>query len=94
MDILVGLEMETLDELPIDLAGKAVPACECLVFEHRGSAARVGESYRAIYAEILPALDRRPAGSFNFEVYHEDSGDPYAESYRFGICVPAAPPPA
>ena len=90
LDILVGLEMETVDELPLDLVGKAVPACDCLVFGHRGSASRIAESYEAIYANLLPALDRRPALAFNFERYLPDAGDPWSEAYRFDICVPLA----
>jgi predicted transcriptional regulator YdeE len=82
--------METLDELELDLSGKAVPACDCIAFEHRGSAARVSESYRAIYAELLPAMDRKPALPFNFESYYPDAGDPYSDSYRFRICIPLA----
>ncbi|MFA6508443.1 MAG: hypothetical protein WCT14_20255 [Treponemataceae bacterium] len=36
LDIMVGARMETLDRLEIDLIGKVVPACDCLVFEHAG----------------------------------------------------------
>ena len=90
LDILVGIEMETLDELPLDLVGKAVPSCDCLVFEHRGSASRIAESYSAIYADLLPAMDRKPAMAFNFERYHADAGDPWSDAYRFDICVPLA----
>jgi len=90
LDIFVGVEMETLDELPLDLVGKAVPACDCLVFEHRGSASRIAESYRAIYADLLPAMDRKPAMAFNFERYLPGAGDPRSDAYRFDICVPLA----
>lgn len=90
VDILVAAEMETLDALPLDLVGRAVPECECLAFLHRGSAARVAESYDAIYGTLLPAMDRKPSLPFNFEWYFEDSCDPYSENYRFKICVPVA----
>jgi len=90
VDIMTGIEMETLDSLEIDLVGKAVPACDCLVFEHRGSAAFVAESYRSIYADLLPAMDRKPSLPFNFETYYPDAGDPYASDYRFRIYVPLA----
>jgi AraC family transcriptional regulator len=90
LDILVGVEMETLDELPLDLVGKAVPACDCLVFEHRGAASRIAESYGTIYADLLPAMDRRPTLAFNFERYLPDAGDPWSDVYRFDICVPLA----
>lgn len=88
LDILVGVEMETLDELPLDLVGKAVPACDCLVFEHRGSASRIAESYGTIYADLLPAMDLKPTMAFNFERYRPDAGDPWSDAYRFDICVP------
>lgn len=90
VDILVAAEMETLDALPLDLIGRAIPGCECLTFLHRGSAARVGESYQAIYGTLLPSLDRKPSLPFNFEWYFEDAGDPYAQDYRFKICVPVS----
>lgn len=90
VDILVAAEMETLDALPLDLVGRAVPGCECLSFLHRGSAARVGESYAAIYGTLLPSLDRKPSLPFNFEWYFQDAGDPYSEEFRFKICVPVA----
>lgn len=90
VDILVAAEMETLDALPLDLIGRAAPGCECLSFLHRGSAARVGESYAAIYGTLLPSLDRKPSLPFNFEYYFEDAGDPYSEDFRFKICVPVA----
>ena len=88
LDIMVGVRMETLDCLEIDLVGKAVPRCDCLVFEHRGSAARIGESYRAIYADLLPSMDRKPGLPFNFETYYPDAGNPWDDGYRFRISVP------
>lgn len=90
IDILAGVEVRDLSDLPVDLVGKAVPACDCLVFTHRGSVLRIGESYRAIYGKWLPASDRKPALPFNYERYPEDAGDPYADSYAFQICVPVA----
>ena len=88
IDILTGVEVPDISDLPIDLVGKSVPGCDCLVFTHRGSVARIGESYRSIYERWLPASDRRPALPFNCERYLEGAGDPYAETYVFQICVP------
>lgn len=90
IDILAGAEVRDLSGLPVDLVGKSVPACDCLVFTHRGSVRRVGESYRAVYEKWLPASDRKPAYPFNYERYLPDAGDPYADSYAFEICVPVA----
>lgn len=88
VDIMVGAEVERLEGLDLDLIGKVAPPCDCVVFEHRGSAARIGESYRAIYGELLPAMNRKPGLPFNFERYYPDAGDPYSDEYRFRIFVP------
>jgi len=86
--ILVGVEMESLDSLPIDLVGKAVPACDCLVFRHEGPAAEIGKSYERIYGELLPAMDRKPSLPFNFESYPAGEADPASTCYWVDICVP------
>ncbi len=88
IEIMVGIKTTDLSEVPIDLVGKAVPACTCLVFTHRGSMARIGESYRDIYQKWIPSSDRRPAFPFNFERYTDGQSDPYSDSYSMQICVP------
>jgi AraC family transcriptional regulator len=88
IEIMTGVRVDSLAEVPIDLVGKTVPACSCLVFTHRGSMARVGESYRAIYQDWLPRLDLRPALPFNFERYPGGATDPYSDGYVMEICVP------
>jgi AraC family transcriptional regulator len=88
IDIMTGVEVPDLSDLPIDLAGKSVPRCDCLVFTHRGPVSRIGDSYRGIYERWLPASERRPALPLNFERYPDGAGDPYADSYVFEICVP------
>ncbi len=88
IEIMVAAKMKDLAELPIDLVGKTVPACTCLVFTHHGSMARIADTYRAIYAEWLPSMDRRPELPFNFERYLEGENDPYADGYSMQICVP------
>jgi AraC family transcriptional regulator len=90
IDIMTGVEVPDFSDLPIDLVGKSVPGCDCLVFTHRGPVTRIGDSYRGIYERWLPASDRRPALPFNFERYRDGVGDPYADSYVFEICVPVA----
>jgi AraC family transcriptional regulator len=60
IDILTGVEVPGISDLPIDLVGKSVPGCDSLVFTHRGSVARIGESYRSIYERWLPASRENP----------------------------------
>jgi predicted transcriptional regulator YdeE len=88
IDIMVAVEVTDLSQLPIDLVGKSVPGCACLVFTHHGSMANVGESYRSIYQVWLARSDRRPTMPFNFERYFEDAPDPFSDSYSMQICVP------
>jgi AraC family transcriptional regulator len=88
IDIMAGVEVADISSLPVDLVGKHVPGCDCLVFTHRGSVAGIGDSYRSIYERWLPACDRRPSLPFNFERYPAGAGDPYDASYTFEICVP------
>lgn len=88
MEIMVGIKTTDLSEVPIDLIGKAVPACTCLVFTHHGSMAGIGESYRDIYVKWIPQSDRRPALPFNFERYSDGQSDPYSDGYSMQICVP------
>jgi AraC family transcriptional regulator len=88
IEIMTGVKVHSLVDVPIAMIGKTVPACTCLVFTHRGSMARVGESYRAIYQDWLPCTDKRPSLPFNFERYPAGGIDPYSEAYVMEICVP------
>jgi AraC family transcriptional regulator len=69
IDVMTGVEVPDFSDLPIDLVGKSVPGCNCLVFTHRSPVTRIGDSYRGIYERWLPASDRRPALPFNFARY-------------------------
>lgn len=90
LGIMAAAEARSLDELPIDFMAKVVPACECLVFVHRGPISQVGESYQAIYSDLLPSLERRPFLPFNLEDYFDDAPDPRSPDYRMRILVPFA----
>ncbi len=88
IEIMAGVRVDSLSRVPIDMIGKVVPACGCLVFTHKGSMARVGETYQAIYRDWLPCSEKRPTLPFNFERYPPGSADSYSDSYVMEICVP------
>ncbi len=88
IEIMVGVRTRDLSEVPVDLVGKTVPACACLVFTHHGSMARIADTYRDIYVKWIPECDRRPTLPFNFERYGEGQEDPYSDGYSMQICVP------
>jgi AraC family transcriptional regulator len=88
LEIMAGIRVSRLENVPMDLIGKMVPACDCLVFTHRGSMSSVGDSYQAIYGRWLQDTDRRPVLPFNFERYADDGKDPWSDGYSMEICVP------
>jgi len=88
VEIMIGIRTTDLTEVPIDLMGKTVPACTCMIFTHHGSMARIGDAYRDIYAKWVPQSDRRPTLPFNFERYFAGQDDPFSEDYSMQICVP------
>jgi AraC family transcriptional regulator len=87
-EIMAGAQVAGLARLPMDLIGKSVPACDCLVFTHRGSMAGVGDTYASIYGDWLAESDRRLALPFNFERYPPGESDPWSDGYSMEICVP------
>jgi hypothetical protein len=59
IDIMTGVEVPDFSDLPIDLVGKSVPGCDCLVFTQPrpGHAHRrfVPRHLRAVAARVGPA---------------------------------------
>ncbi|WP_186235998.1 AraC family transcriptional regulator [Burkholderia gladioli] len=58
------------------------------VLIHRGPYARLGESYRWLFQEWLPASGRAPAEAPSFERYLDDPRDTPAEQLLTEICLP------
>lgn len=80
--------MSTLDRMDIDLTGRAVPECTCLVFTHAGPVDRIPDSYATIYGELLPVMDHRPSLPFNYEDYSAYANDPDSDETCFDIYIP------
>ncbi|WP_186046422.1 AraC family transcriptional regulator [Burkholderia gladioli] len=55
---------------------------------HRGPYARLGESYRWLFQEWLPASGHAPAEAPSFERYLNDPRDTPAEQLLTEICLP------
>jgi AraC family transcriptional regulator len=72
---LAGRPVSSLEDIPVELVGKTLPACEYAVFTHKGPL--VGESntimdtYGYAYGTWLPNSDYENPYSFDYEYYDE-----------------------
>jgi len=66
-----SVQVSDLKEIPGILFAKTFPACRCVVFSVTGGIPKLGEVFRYIYAEWLPASGYEIAYPWDFEVYGE-----------------------
>ncbi len=69
-DIFVGLEIENLDEVPVELLVKILPSTKYAVFTFQGEEI-TSDWPQQIYQEWLPASGYEPAYQYNFQYYDE-----------------------
>lgn len=65
-------ELDTLDEVPEDMAIKILPENDYAVFTHRGPLSGLPETFKRAYTDGLPLADLEPAGCYDFESYGKD----------------------
>ena len=85
----VAVAVSDIQELPIQMTAKVIPAQTYYKFRHKGLANEVGHTYRYIYEEWLPATDKKLPGHFNFEYYGKENLGPYNENSISEIYIPA-----
>lgn len=82
---LACMEVTDLDDIPVDMVGKTLPANTYAVFTHHGSlgggSEKLAATYRHIYGTWLPNSGYELAASYDFEAYDEDF-DPERESSK------------
>ena len=61
--------VQDLSSIPLHLSGKIIPAAEYCVFTHEGPVKGIGDSYKQIYHERLPASEYESAAPYDFERY-------------------------
>lgn len=72
-EYLAGYEVDPNDPIPEGMAARTVPANTWAVFEHRGAADTLGDTYNRIYQEILPASNyRQTEDGRDMEVYTDE----------------------
>jgi predicted transcriptional regulator YdeE len=72
-EYLAGYEVDPNDPIPEGMVARTVPASTWAVFEHRGAADTLGDTYNRIYQEILPASNyRQTEDGRDMEVYTDE----------------------
>jgi AraC family transcriptional regulator len=89
---LAGLPVSRLEEIPIELVGKTLPASEYAVFTHKGPLVgktnTVKDTYAYAYGTWLPKSPYVNPHAYDFEYYDERfKGNDNPES-EIDICIP------
>ena len=80
---MIAVEVADLHSniIPMQMAGKTVPAHEYAVFRHQGGPSRLGETYQFIEGEWLPKQKFKRNDAFDFELYREIDGAQHLDIY-------------
>lgn len=84
----LALEVENIENIPIQFTAKTLPEQQYLRFYHRGYANQVGLTYDYIYNNYLPDTNFKLPHHFNFEYYGKESLGPYNENSVSEIYIP------
>ena len=89
---MAGVPVSSLEEIPMELVGKTLPASEYAVFAHKGplngKAKTIMDTYKYAYGTWLPNSRYVNAHGFDFEYYDErfkGNEDPHTE---IGVWIP------
>ena len=86
---LAAVEVTTLDEIPVQLVGKILPANRYAVFTHQGKLpGQIAETFRYIYGEWLPSSGYKQAAPYYLERYDTRFKGPDNEESHTDICIP------
>lgn len=85
---MAALAVNNLDDIPIQLIGKTLPAARYLKFTHKGYSSRVVQTYDYIYRTYLPETSYKLTYPFNFEHYGERFKGPMNPESESEIYIP------
>ena len=86
---MAAVEVTSLDEIPVQLFGKVLPANRYAVFTHKGKLpGKITETFRYIYEEWLPNSGQKQAGPYDFERYDNRFKGPENDESVIEIYVP------
>ncbi len=87
---LVGVEVRKIEDLPLELFAKVVPACEYAVFTHRFGDGGFGHAFKAVY-DWLENSEYAPTYQFDIQCYDSRFKSPEDPESILEIWVPVRP---
>ncbi len=88
----ISVEVNKIDELPVQFTSKIIPEQSYLRFKHRGLANTVGFTYEYIYNTFLPQTEYKLPHLYNFEFYGDEYKGPYNEDSISEVYIPIESP--
>ncbi len=68
---LAAFEVKDLNNIPLNMLGKTIPANKYAVFTHKGPIKNIGKTYYYIYTKWLPESKFDKIYEYDFELYDE-----------------------
>jgi len=87
---LVGVEVRKIEDLPLELFAKVVPACEYAVFTHQFKDGGFGDAFKAVY-NWLENSEYAPTYQFDIQCYDSRFKSPEDPESIMEIWVPVSP---
>ncbi len=87
---LVGVAVRRIEDLPVELFAKVVPACEYTVFTHHFRDGGFGDACKAVH-EWVANSDYTPAYGFDIQCYDSRFKGPEDPESIIEIWVPVVP---
>lgn len=86
---MAGVEVADLNEVPVQMCAKQLPANEYAVFEYKGAISpALGDLFQHIYKEWLPASEYLQAYPYDLERYDARFKGPMDDTSVMEIMVP------
>ncbi len=86
---LAAVEVTTLDDIPVQLVGKILPANRYAVFTYKGKLpGNLPDLFQHIYREWLPKSGFKQAGPYDFERYGAGFKGADNDESVIDICIP------
>ena len=82
------VEVENLDEIPMDMVGKIVPANTYAVFTHKGPVSGLRNTYENIFGNWINQADVEVIPGFDFELYDDRFTSPDDPNSEIDIYIP------
>ena len=82
-----AIQVETLDEIPLEMTAKIIPASKYAVFTHKGYAHTVSDTITAAYDSWLAEAGLTAGRSYDFE-YYDDRFIPDSELSEIDVYIP------